>query len=331
MPAQTVLPRWRGFNLLALFTRDRSGVWEEDDFRWIAELGFDFVRLPMSYRWWVEDDDPFRLAEAGLQRIDRGVALGRHHGLHVCLNLHRAPGYCVNRSRDEPFNLWQDARALEAFRLHWATLAARFRGVPSDELSFNLVNEPRAPADDHMTRGDHERVIRSACEAVWEEDPDRLILADGLRWGNDPCPELADLPLAQSCRAYIPGAISHYKASWTPRPDWRAPVWPGMEDGGTAWGRAALEAHYQRWAELAAHGVGVHCGEGGAYKFTPHGVLLAWLRDVLEILTGHGIGYALWNFRGPFGILDSGRADVDYEDFHGHRLDRALLDLLRAF
>lgn len=331
MPAQTALPRWRGFNLLALFSHGHSGEWDEDDFRWIAELGFDFVRLPMSYRWWVEDDDPFRLAEEGLERIDRGVALGRRHGLHVCLNLHRAPGYCVNRNRDEPFNLWKDARALDAFRLHWGTLAARFRGVPSDELSFNLVNEPRAPSDDHMTRDDHERVIRSACEAVWEIDRDRLLLADGLRWGNDPCTELADLPLAQSCRAYVPGAISHYKASWTPRPAWREPVWPGMEDGGTTWDRAALEAHYQRWAELARHRVGVHCGEGGAYQFTPHGVVLAWLRDVLEILASHGIGYALWNFRGPFGILDSGRADVAYEDFHGHRLDRALLDLLREF
>ena len=58
MPSQTTLPRWRGFNLLGLFSRGGSGEWEEDDFRWIAELGFDFVRLPMSYRWWVLDDDP---------------------------------------------------------------------------------------------------------------------------------------------------------------------------------------------------------------------------------------------------------------------------------
>ena len=41
------------------------------------------------------------------------------------------------------------------------------------------------------------------------------------------------------------------------------------------------------------------------------------------------IGFALWNFRGDFGILDSGRADVEYEDWHGHKLDRKLLDLIR--
>ena len=30
-----------------------------------------------------------------------------------------------------------------------------------------------------------------------------------------------------------------------------------------------------------------------------------------------GWGWAMWNFRGSFGILDSGRDDVDYEDFRG--------------
>jgi endoglucanase len=59
--------------------------------------------------------------------------------------------------------------------------------------------------------------------------------------------------------------------------------------------------------------------------------VLAWLRDVLEILKEHGIGWALWNLRGAFGILDSGRADVAYADWHGLKLDRKLLDLLRQF
>ena len=30
---------------------------------------------------------------------------------------------------------------------------------------------------------------------------------------------------------------------------------------------------------------------------------------------------------GSFGVLDSGRADVSYEPFRGHRLDRAMLDV----
>jgi endoglucanase len=29
-------------------------------------------------------------------------------------------------------------------------------------------------------------------------------------------------------------------------------------------------------------------------------------------------------------VLDSGRSDVRYESFHGHRLDRLMLELLRT-
>jgi endoglucanase len=39
----------------------------------------------------------------------------------------------------------------------------------------------------------------------------------------------------------------------------------------------------------------------------------------------------MWNLRGPFGPLDSGRADVSYEDFREHKLDREMLKLLQAY
>jgi len=329
--ARSAIPRWRGFNLLEMFTSKGRDPFVEDDFRWIADWGFDFVRLPMCYLLWVDDDDPWRINDAKLARVDQAVDLGEKHGLHVSLNFHRAPGYSVNREREEPFNLWKDPEALDAFCHHWETFAKRYHGVPSSRLSFNLVNEPKAPSDDTMTRADHERVVRCVTERIRSVSPDRLVIADGLSWGNDPCPELADLGVAQACRAYQPMGVSHYKASWVRGEDWPEPTWPGPDRRGELWDRARLEEHYEKWADLARAGVGVHCGEGGAYCHTPHEVFLRWLGDVLEILAGHGIGFALWNFRGTFGILDSGREDVDYKDWHGHRLDRRALELLQAF
>ncbi|PRY89810.1 hypothetical protein CLW00_102286 [Mongoliibacter ruber] len=34
------------------------------------------------------------------------------YGLHVCLNLHRAPGICINAGFLQPFNLWKDQEYL---------------------------------------------------------------------------------------------------------------------------------------------------------------------------------------------------------------------------
>ena len=328
---QNKLPRWRGFNLLDFFTTKSKGDAQEDDFRWIADWGFDFVRLPMCYTLWIENDDIHKIHEPMLAKIDRAVELGRKYRIHVCLNFHRAPGFSVNPERKEPFDLWKDQAALDAFCFHWELFARRYRGISSDQLSFNLVNEPVAPSPDGMTRKDHERVVRAAVKAIHAVDSSRLIIADGVSWGNDPCPELADLNLAQSCRAYLPMGISHYKAPWTGGEKYPPPAWPGGWHYGTTWDRKALEKHYAQWAALAAKGVGVHCGEGGAFIHTPHDIVLRWFRDVLEVLKSHNIGYALWNFRGSFGILDSTRPDVVYQDWHGHKLDSKLLDLLREF
>jgi len=328
---QSVIPRWRGFNLLDLFTIHSEGNFAETDFQWIAEWGFDFVRIPSCYTLWIKDNDPFKIDESQLVKVDRVIHLGEKYGIHVCLNFHRAPGFSVNPERKEPFNLWKDQEALLAFRLHWETFTKRYHGIPSDRLSFNLVNEPTNPTDDFMTRADHERVMRSTVTAIRNIDPLRLIILDGLSWGNDPLPELIDLQVAQSCRAYLPMGISHYKAPWVGGENFPEPTWPGALHGDQSWNRQALETHYEKWADITRQGIGVHCGEGGAYSYTPHTQFLSWWKDVLEILTSYNIGYALWNFRGSFGVLDSNRADVAYEDWHGHLLDRQLLNLIQAF
>ena len=283
----------------------------------------------MSYHCWSGPDRWLEMDEPVVAQIDEAISLGRKYGIHVCINLHRAPGYCVNPP-PEPRSLWRDVDALEACSHHWRTFAQRYRGIPSSQLSFDLLNEPPSPSPS-MSRGEHERVIRALVTAIREQDPDRLIIADGIGYGNDPLPELADLNIGQSCRAYLPMGISHFQAPWVGGENFPNPQWPGGDHFGHTWGREELESHYANWASLMSQGIGVHCGEGGCFNKTPHDVFLRWFRDVLDILTDHGIGYSLWNFRGSFGILDSGRKDVVYEEWKGHLLDKRLLVLLQAY
>src|SRR5215472_2043364 len=63
------LPRWRGFNLLNKFMVDRQKPFDERDFADIAELGFDFVRLPLDYRCWTDRAMPRVLREPVLKEI----------------------------------------------------------------------------------------------------------------------------------------------------------------------------------------------------------------------------------------------------------------------
>ena len=356
------LPRWRGFNLLDFFgpnPQSRRAGTTEDQLRWIADWGFDFVRLPVAYPYYLDFDrskpitpkDVLNIDPRRVDEIDRLVTLAHQHGLHVSLNLHRAPGYCVNAGFAEPYNLWRDQAALDAFCYHWSMWATRFRHESPARISFDLVNEPSMRDDmndqhspSRPVPGDvYRRVAQAAAKAIRTANPAHLVIADGNAMGTRVIPELADLNIAQSCRGYHPAIISHYKAPWAFNDAEHLPVprWPGEVEwhntdattGRTKvrtekLGRAMLMDFYQPWIELMKQGVGVHCGECGCWNKTPHAVFLAWFGDVLDILTTNGIGYALWQFDGDFGVLNSGRADVAYEEWHGQKLDRRLLDLL---
>lgn len=478
LPAATPekLPRWRGFNLLEKFMQPSGNKpFAEADFRMISELGFNFVRLPMDYRLWIKNKNWEEFDESVLKEIDQAVEYGRKYGVHVCLNFHRAPGYTVARPA-EARSLWTDPEARRVCALHWATFARRYKGIPNERLSFNLMNEP-AGVEEKI----YAEVARQLVEAIRKEDPNRLIISDGLEWGRKPILSLRDLRLAQATRGYTPMEISHYQASWVnsagfPRPAWPAPqsvtgilmspakpegshpliingpfdqetvvrlhvatvsaaarlvaeadgkkIWEkhfqcgpgegewkkadfkpqwkiyqnlydrdytfpvpvgtrelklqvkegdwmqitelGFKPAGAAreealglamdWGKKPAPFRFapgapggpfldlkmkgrewlyedgiKPWKEAQAQGIGVMVGEWGAYNKTPHEVFLRWAEDCLKNWQEAGFGWALWNFRGSFGVLDSGRGDVQYEDFQGHKLDRKLMDLLQKY
>jgi len=328
------LPRWRGANLLEKFAAGRDGErpnkpFVERDFEWLAKWGMDFVRLPMDYRFWCEMPDRRKFKESVLKEIDQAVEWGKQYKVHVNVSFHRAPGYCVNQPEYEPFNLWTDEEAQAVCELHWRTFARRYKRIPSTIVSFNLWNEPPGPGGG-LTVENHEKAVRRMVRAIREEDPERLIIADGLNTANSPMYELVDLGIGQAMHTYQPFRLTHYKASWARGSDkWPEPTWPHQE-GKRLWDLDYLRKHYIPWVNLMQKGIGVHCGETGVYNKTPHKVVLAFQRDLLTMLKEYGIGWALWNLRGSFGWVDSGRADVKYEDFDGHKLDREMLELLRS-
>lgn len=333
--------RWCGFNLLGMFVctregrpkplrrRNCPGHFVEDEFRWISDWGFNFARLPMDYHWWEKEGDWRTIEDGALRALDEALSWGERYGIHIQMNFHRAPGYCINAPA-EPMDLFRDAEALEVCAEHWAYFARRFRGVPNERLSFDLVNEPWG-----HTQEEYDRVHVALIEAIRAEDSSRLIIANGGNCGRTPHPALYGLRnVGQAMRGYDPQpGLSHWYAEWAPA-DWDSmppPAWPpnpADPQSGRAW---LCENVYDVWEEARARGVFCMANEFGCYSKTPHAVVLAWMEDMLRIWKERNMGWALWNLSGSFGILDSEREDVEYESFCGHRLDRKMLDLLLRY
>lgn len=368
-------PSWYGFNLLEYFSTDpdwmkyfpyrNDGMFPESDFRWIRDWGFNWVRLPMDYRFWTAPD-LFTIDEKRIEPIDRAVRLGEKYGIHVNLCLHRAPGFCILdtmndkltgiRIRKEKTSLFYDPHTLDAFVHQWIFFADRYKGIPNERLSFNLLNEPLVPPDtaekaeiqkhgslktpdffnaEMLQRHakDYTRVAKAARNAIHTRDPQRLIVTDGYPGGGSPIPDLFGIGMLQSGHTYNPMQVTHHDCEWVRGAvvgSETLPTWPLKDNkGNTICNRQKLAKDFHPWAGLSTQGAAIHFGEMGCYKHTPPDVVLAWFDDTLDVLGELHAGWALWNFRGPFGVLDTERSGTKFEDWQGHNLDRSLLTLLQ--
>jgi endoglucanase len=332
---QPKIPRWRGFNLTEMNGARRGVPYRETDFEWMQGWGFNFARLPLSYWQWSSPKEWITIDPGALDPLDRALELGRQYGVHVSMCLHRIPGYCVNGRELEPYQLFESSEesmqwALDAAVHHWGTLAERYRDVPASRLSFDLINEPPFMGDQSR----YVYICKSLIAAIREKSPDRLIFANGADIGQTPVVGLIDEGIVQSSHDYQPKMITHYKAGWVPAGEFEsleAPTWPMVDKHGVLWNREKLRLEdITKWKPVTDHGVPVHVGEWGCHNMTPHEVCLAFMADELSLWKEAGWGWSMWNLRGGFGIVDSGRADVRYEDFQGHKLDRKMLEVILA-
>ncbi|MDR0533804.1 MAG: glycoside hydrolase family 5 protein [Verrucomicrobiales bacterium] len=65
-----------------------------------------------------------------------------------------------------------------------------------------------------------------------------------------------------------------------------------------------------KWRSFVEQGGRVMVQEFGCYKETPHLAMLKYLQDCTAVWNGQGWGWAIWELRGPMGILDNQRQDM---------------------
>jgi aryl-phospho-beta-D-glucosidase BglC (GH1 family) len=217
----------KGFNLLGKFDVSWSNSgFSEGEFIMTKDLGFNFVRLPLDYQTYTQQGNWDVFLEDQVAEIDKAIALGKTYGVHVCLCLHRAPGYSVNTSgvpANQNLDLWTNSVAQEAFVNHWAYFANRYKDVPYTQLSFDLLNEPP-----DMSESTYVGVMLKAINKIQSISPDRVIFVDGLNYARTVMTSLLNTKnIIQAIHSYDPMTLTHYKADWVTGSDkWPVPVWP---------------------------------------------------------------------------------------------------------
>ena len=208
MPAASYhdLPDWKGHTLIARDEFNNFGLgrkYTEEEVVAIALSGFNFVRVPLKFDQLFDGIDMTQVCSAYLETIDDMLNWCAEYGIHVCFDLHDMPGYTTNGDDSDDILFW-DEESQKYFVGFWQFIAERYKDVPSNLLSFNLLNEPHGNPEHELTDEIYSVVIQKAIDAVRAVSPERLMIAStlGVTWGA-PVQGLADAEVAQGFSGYI--------------------------------------------------------------------------------------------------------------------------------
>lgn len=298
---------------------ERRRFIRERDIAYIAELGFDHVRLPIDEeQMW--DEDGNRNDEAFAIMLD-AVRWSLDHHLKVLVDLHILRSHHFNAD-DKP--LWTDPGEQARFIALWRDLSSALREFPTDSVAYELMNEP--VADDPE---DWNRLVARAFAAVRELEPERTIVIGSNRWQSvDTFDQLRvpdDPNIILSYHFYEPFLLTHYDTSWTFLDGYSGPVhYPGIilseaesaalpddqKDTVAGWvgrrfDRETLLGMMEKPLRVAQQlGLPLYCGEYGVFDKAPAADRLRWYRDMQSIFAEHGISAANWNYKSDqFGLV----------------------------
>jgi aryl-phospho-beta-D-glucosidase BglC (GH1 family) len=346
---------WHGFNFGNWLSQSSlepphiETFYAKKDVSLIKDWGFNFVRLPVDYMFFENDNAPGVYDESRLKYVDKCISWCKKYDVHVNLDLHHAPGYGVLKMLEA--SLWTNEEQLKRTEKIWRMFAKRY-AREGDCLSFNLINEPFGV---DMTT--YQKFVKRMISAIREHDPERLIIVDGNSLARIPVPDIEEPNVGQSFHCYEPMWVTHLGAEWVhamyiykENPEYPGKL-PNVEkyvekslSPVDKWffemykdvycDKTWIEKAYMPWFEFSQKtGTFIYCGEMGTYtKRISRKSQLNWYRDVFDIFKKHDVDWALWNLRGTFGVIDTEQPNVSMEKLpDGRFLDRELLELLQSY
>lgn len=149
------------------------------DFDKIADLGVNFVRLPLGWMTFLNVDGTFKADP--WKKIDWTITQLSQRGIYTVLDLHTVPGGgcpwgSCGRIGPNPNGFWGSADAHTWTENIWKAIATRYKNNPA-VAAYDLINEPlmdfNEDADDVAQKSAVYNRLYSAVRAI---DPDHIIM-----------------------------------------------------------------------------------------------------------------------------------------------------------
>ena len=163
--------RWEG--------TDGPNYFYEDQFKFASENGFNCIRILYSLTYLSDPDDIMQINESELKQLDEVISWGIQYNLHIMLSITGMPGKWNTSTQEENVEsndeIFTDSGIQKAYAAYMTMLAKRYAGIPSRNLSFELLAEPTVPNDD---LGVYAEVLTPVAEAMWKLSPGRVLIVN---------------------------------------------------------------------------------------------------------------------------------------------------------
>ena len=300
-----------------------------EDFKLVHSLGFDHVRLSIDPESLIAQQQSGELRGDALARLDRTVQQLTAEHLAVVLDVHAEESFKTALARGDD--------SAVRFLAFWRNFAHHFATTDPQLVYFEIFNEPNLQ-DAYRWAGIESRAV----QAIRSQAPQHTIIATGAGWGKidgllamEP---FRDDNIIYTFHEYDPMWFTHQGATWGTQ-GW---VWlhglpyPSTSEnveayllqvpdaevrlqvaryGMERWDHRRLEGEIAQAAAWAKQrNVPLWCGEFGVYRaFAPPTMRAEWISDVRKALEANGIGWAMWDYQGSFGIVTkaNGATTVD--------------------
>ena len=270
-----------------VFDRFLEYFFGDADAAFLQALGLNLVRLPINYRHFEDDAEPFTIREQGFKHLDRVVEICARHGLYTVIDLHAVQGYQnPDWHSDNPTHralLWQHRHFQDRAANLWEAIARRYRGNPW-VAGYNLMNEPEDRSGAMIVP-----VTRRLYDTVRAVDPDHLVFIDGNHFASD----FSDFTQAWPDAVYSGHdyALCGFPGGG-PYPGYTGSVWCDE-----AW----LEKHFVRRSSfMRQHNVPRWVGEfGPVYSGDAEldATRYRLARDQIALFDRNGAHWAIWTYK----------------------------------
>lgn len=165
------------------FDRFLEHFFSTQDAQFIKSLGLNLLRLPVNYRHFEDDMQPFAIKEEGFKHLDRVIDMCAEQGVYTIIDLHALPGY-QNQDwhSDNPTHralFWEHKHFQDRVVHLWQVFADRYKDNPW-VAGYNPINEPADPSQE-MLMPVYQRLV----ETIRAVDPDHIIFLEGNCYSRD--------------------------------------------------------------------------------------------------------------------------------------------------